>query len=103
VGCSQPDLIQWIEGQFLPGMGWHNRAQWHVDHVVPVSAFDLHCAEQQGVAFHYTNLRPLWATENIIKRDRLPVPQRKLFWDLRDIAEARRRLSAMHVAGPRLD
>jgi len=101
VGCSQPDLVKWIEKQFLPGMGWHNRAQWHLDHVVPVSAFDLFCAGQQEVAFHYTNLRPLWACENIIKADKLPVPQRKLFWDLSDIAEARLRLASINIAGPR--
>lgn len=92
VGCSQEDLVLWLERQFLPGMGWHNRSLWHVDHIVPLSAFDLTCEEQQRVAFHYTNLRPLWAKENIVKRDRIPVPQRRLFWNLRDIAEARRRL-----------
>lgn len=92
VGCSQSDLVLWLERQFLDGMSWENRSLWHVDHIVPLSAFDLTCEDQQRVAFHYTNLRPLWAKENIVKRDRIPVPQRRLFWDLRDIAEARRRL-----------
>lgn len=94
VGCSQKDLVLWLERQFLPGMSWENRSLWHVDHIVPLSAFDLTCEDQQRVAFHYTNLRPLWAKENIVKRDRIPVPQRRIFWDLRDIAEARGRLDA---------
>lgn len=92
VGCTPSDLAAWIERQFLPGMGWHNRSMWHVDHIVPLIAFDLTCEDQQRVAFHYMNLRPLWAKENISKSDKIPVPQKRFFWTLRDIREARTRL-----------
>jgi hypothetical protein len=98
VGCSPKDLMAWLESQFMPGMGWHNRSLWHVDHIIPLNAFDLSCGEQQRVAFHYTNLRPLWAAENVAKRDRIPVPQKKFFWTLRDIAEARRRVASRGLA-----
>lgn len=93
VGCSQNDLVLWIERQFVCGMGWHNRSLWHVDHIVPLSAFDLTCEEQQRVAFHHTNLRPLWSLQNIRKGWKVPLPQRKFFWTLADIAAARARLS----------
>jgi hypothetical protein len=98
VGCSPKELMAWLESQFVQGMGWHNRSLWHVDHIVPLNAFDLSCVEQQRVAFHYTNLRPLWAAENVAKRDRIPVPQKKFIWTLRDIAEARQRLEARRLA-----
>ncbi len=90
--------MAWLESQFVHGMGWHNRSLWHVDHIVPLSAFDLSCVEQQRVAFHYTNLRPLWAAENVAKHDRIPVPQKKFIWTLRDISEARQRLDARRLA-----
>jgi hypothetical protein len=98
VGCSPRELMAWLESQFVQGMGWHNRSLWHVDHIVPLNAFDLSCVEQQRVAFHYTNLRPLWAAENVAKRDRIPVPQKKFIWTLRDISEARQRLEARRLA-----
>lgn len=93
VGCSQSDLVLWIERQFVCGMGWHNRSLWHIDHIVPLSAFDLTCGEQQRVAFHYMNLRPLWSLQNIRKGWKVPLPQLKFFWTLADIAAARDRLS----------
>lgn len=100
VGIAESELMMWIEGQFLDGMSWENRREWHIDHIIPCSAFDLTDEEQQRVAFHYTNLRPLWGTENMAKRDRLPVPPRAT-WTLDCIQEARRALGvAMHVAEP---
>lgn len=101
VGCSPQKLVAWIEKQFLDGMTWDNRSQWHVDHIVPLIAFDLTCEGQQRVAFHYTNLRPLWAIDNIVKGKRIPVPQNRFFWSLRDIAEARRLLDSSRTM-PRL-
>lgn len=97
-GCTKEQLKAWIESQFLPGMGWGNRTEWHIDHIIPCAAFNLADEQQQAVAFHYTNLRPIWKQDNQRKRDSVPVVQRKLFWTLRDIAEARSRIA--DVAGP---
>ena len=100
VGCSRKFLVAWIESQFPTGMGWHNRQSWHVDHIVPCSAFDMTNAGQQRVAFHYLNLRPMWATENISKGSSLAVSPRKQ-WTLACIAEAREAVgipACVHVA-----
>jgi len=48
-------------------MGWHNRAEWHIDHVKPLSSFDLSKKSEQLKANHYTNLQPMWAKENFAK------------------------------------
>jgi len=75
VGCSREHLVSHIESQFAEGMSWANRKEWHIDHIIPVSAFDLTTSEGQQAAFHYTNLRPLWAKDNLAKSARPPSSQ----------------------------
>ena len=70
VGCSVEQLKQHLERQFRPGMSLENYGLWEVDHIVPCARFDLTCARQQHACFHFTNLQPLWASENARKRDR---------------------------------
>jgi hypothetical protein len=66
-GCSVAFLVQHIERQFQPGMSWDNRRLWHVDHIRPVSSFDLTDRTQRYACFHYSNLQPLWGADNISK------------------------------------
>lgn len=40
---------------------------WHIDHILPISKFDLKNIEHQKICFHYFNLQPLWADENMKK------------------------------------
>lgn len=70
VGCMPKELRAHLEAQFLAGMSWDNYGLWHVDHIRPVCTFDLTDIEQQKIAFHYTNLRPLWAADNLARRRR---------------------------------
>ena len=44
-----------------------NYGEWHVDHIIPCCKFDMKNPEDQKKCFHYTNLQPLWATENLRK------------------------------------
>lgn len=60
-------LAKWIEAQFKPGMTWNNRSKWHIDHIIPCSAFNMLELSQQRECFNYKNLRPLWASENMSK------------------------------------
>ncbi len=71
VGCTREELVAHIEAQFLPGMTWENRSEWHVDHIRPCASFDMLDPEQQRACFHYTNLQPLWAADNLRKGARL--------------------------------
>ena len=56
-----------LEKQFKEGMTWDNYGLWHIDHIKPCASFDLICPVQQLACFHYKNLQPLWALENLQK------------------------------------
>lgn len=71
LGCSLKSFFEHIEAQFLPGMTWQNRHLWHIDHRLPCKNFDLTDPRQQLVCFHFTNLRPLWAIDNMKKGARV--------------------------------
>lgn len=73
IGCSIKEFYQYIESKFLPGMTWDNHGlhTWHLDHIIPVSSFDLRDPRQQKRCFHYTNLQPLWAKDNLIKHNKI--------------------------------
>lgn len=71
LGCSIPELKQWLEKQFKPGMSWENYGKWHIDHIIPLSSFDLTNEKQVKKASHWFNLQPLWAKDNILKGDKL--------------------------------
>tara|TARA_Y100000816_G_scaffold272464_1_gene237928 strand:- start:447 stop:1223 length:777 start_codon:yes stop_codon:yes gene_type:complete len=67
VGCDFNFLIKYLESKFKPGMSWDNMGTWHIDHIKPVSKFDLKNPAEQEKCFHYSNLQPLWAKENLEK------------------------------------
>ena len=71
VGCDISEVKTHIELQWQPGMTWENHGNrgWHIDHIKPINTFDLTDIEQQKICFHYTNLRPLWATDNLSRPD----------------------------------
>jgi len=44
---------------------------WHIDHVIPISKFDLNNEEQQLLAFNWRNTMPLSAKENLSKNNKV--------------------------------
>lgn len=70
VGCSIETLKNHLELRFKPGMNWNNYGQWHIDHIKPCAKFDLSKPKEQRACFHYMNLQPLWAKENLQKSDK---------------------------------
>jgi len=68
LGCSPEALKAHIEAQFRSGMLWENYGSvWHLDHIKPCAAFDFTSPHDQQACFHYTNLQPLFAVENLKK------------------------------------
>lgn len=78
VGCTVEELKLHLEKRFLKGMNWGNHGiqrsggppKWHVDHIKDVRLFDLSIEAQRRECFHYTNLQPLWAVDNIRKSNK---------------------------------
>ena len=66
---STAELVTYIEKLFVDGMSWDNYGPtgWHIDHIKPCASFDLTNQDEQRQCFHYTNLQPLWAADNIRK------------------------------------
>jgi len=72
LGCTVAELFAHLEKQSKPGMTRENYGPvWHVDHVRPCASFDLTIPEQQRECFHFSNLQPLFAKENLKKGDKI--------------------------------
>ena len=69
LGCSIEELKIHLESQFTEGMNWGNHGLygWHIDHIIPLSGFDLTNLNELKKACNYNNLQPLWAEDNLKK------------------------------------
>jgi hypothetical protein len=69
VGCTYKELLEHLESQFDEGMTWENHGRgdnkWHIDHIKAQSRFDPTDEEEKYMCWHYTNLQPMWSSENI--------------------------------------
>jgi len=73
LGCTLEELKIHLESQFSDGMTWDNHSLhgWHIDHIIPCSVFDMTDPVEQKQCFHFTNLQPLWATDNLRKYNKI--------------------------------
>jgi len=72
LGCTPKYLKEYLEKKFKPGMNWDNYGNlgWHIDHIKPLSLAKDEEDVIKGKFFHYSNLQPLWADENIKKSNK---------------------------------
>jgi hypothetical protein len=85
LGCTREHFMAHIERQFKRGMTWDNHGvgegKWNLDHIQACASFDLTRADHQRICFHWTNIRPMWAIDNIKKGDSMTHPHMHLRLD----------------------
>ena len=71
LGCSSENYINWMlynnDGYTLENHG----KEWHIDHVIPLSKFNLDDCEEQLIAFNWRNTTPLKSSENLSKNNKI--------------------------------
>lgn len=73
LGYTVDQLMRHLERRFQPGMSWDNYGEWHIDHIIPLSAHNYETPDDIDFkkAWALKNLQPLWAKENIRKHARI--------------------------------
>lgn len=67
LGISLTEFKAYLQENFKEGMTFENYGQWHLDHKKPCYYFDLTKLEDRQACFHYTNIQPMWAIDNLKK------------------------------------
>lgn len=71
LGCNAEEYLRWLcyktENVFLENRG----NTWHIDHVIPISKFDLDDEDEQELAFNWRNTMALSAAENLKKNNKI--------------------------------
>jgi hypothetical protein len=79
LGCSIDEFRIYMASKFRDGMTWENHGiLWEIDHIFPLSKFDLTDEYQQRIAFNYNNMQPLLRKENREKWDKVLPMDHKL-------------------------
>jgi hypothetical protein len=71
LGCTPLQLKEHLESKFTDNMSWENYGYygWHIDHIIPLSSAKNE--EELKKLCHYTNLQPLWCSDNLSKGSKI--------------------------------
>ena len=66
-------LISHLENKFIDKMSWDNYGDWHVDHKLPITHYNI---QEMGDSefmkcWSLDNLQPMWGVDNIKKSNKL--------------------------------
>lgn len=76
LGCNIDHLTNWFAFNYDENMNDDNHGTyWHIDHVIPISTFDLNDETQRRICFSWYNLSPLEAKNNMTKNNRIDKQQ----------------------------
>lgn len=72
IELSRTDFREYIQHLFIDGMDWDNYCEeWEVNHIVPVSPFDMSNENDLSLCWNYLNLMPRKSSDNKIKANSL--------------------------------
>ena len=70
LGCDPDEFKKYLESKFIEGMNFKNYGEWELDHIKPLSKYDLTKETEIKECFHYLNIQPLWMSENRKKHNK---------------------------------
>ena len=71
IGCTSKEFRARLRAQFKKGMTHKNYGTvWHIDHIKPCASFNLCDADERAACYHFSNLAPCFAFDNISKKDK---------------------------------
>lgn len=74
VGCDFETFLNYIQSQFQEGMTLenygHGIGKWNIDHIIPICTAKTD--KDLEKLNHYTNLRPMWASDNYKRPRKIP-------------------------------
>ena len=71
IGCDRKHLVAHLEVQFENGMTWDNYGEWAIDHHIPISAFNFDNKKELRACWHFSNLKPMWASDYLRKGNKI--------------------------------
>jgi len=71
LGCNSTDYLKWLLTNNCNYTLENRGKEWHIDHVIPLSKFNLEDEEQQNIAFNWRNTMPLSCKENLSKNNKI--------------------------------
>lgn len=77
LGCTRQEYINWILYNSKDYTIENHGKDWHIDHVIPLSKFDVNKKEDVELAFNWRNTMPLSVQENLSKNNKILIPQIK--------------------------
>jgi hypothetical protein len=71
LGCNSEEYLKWLEYN-SSNYTLNNRGKdWHIDHVIPLSKFNLDDENEQQLAFNWRNTTALSPKENLEKNNKI--------------------------------
>ncbi len=67
MGCNLLDFELYLLDKLTDGMTFDNYGEWEIDHIKPISLFNLHNDKELFECCNFKNLQPLWKIDNILK------------------------------------
>lgn len=72
LGCNTEEYFNWLKYNFIDTFCLENHGKiWHIDHVIPISHFNLENTDEQMIAFNWRNTMPLYIKENLSKNNKI--------------------------------
>lgn len=81
LGCSREDYLKWLLNNNNSYTLDNHGKEWHIDHVIPLSKFNLTDEKQQDIAFNWRNTMPLSCEENLKKNNKIIPEQVKTHYE----------------------